>query len=171
MDIGMIVFRLVHIFSGVFWVGSLLVLTGFLQPAAAAAGPEGGHFMQRLYNRTRFAPVQGLAGALTVLSGLVMYWRDSAGLQLSWITSGTGLVLTTGALAGIVAGVVGGAMAGPPGRRLAALAQQVQAGGATPTAAQTAEMQALQKRVNQVTLWVTALLLLALAAMATARYF
>ncbi len=171
MDIGMIVLRLIHIFSGVFWVGSLLVVTGFLQPAAASAGAEGGRFMQRLFNQTRFGPVQGIAGALTVLSGLLMYLRDSAGLQLAWITSPSGLVLTIGALAGILAGVVGAALAGPAGTRLAALARELQASGTPPTAAQATQMQALQKRVNQVTLWATVLVVLALAAMATARYF
>ncbi len=171
MEIGMIVLRLIHIFSGVFWVGSLLVIVGFLQPAAALAGADGGRFMQSLYNRTRFGPVQGIAGALTVLSGLAMYLRDSAGLQIAWITSPSGLVLTIGGLAGILAGVVGGAMAGPAGARMAALTKQIQGSGAAPTAAQMTEMQALQKRVNQVTLWTTLLLVLALAAMATARYF
>jgi uncharacterized membrane protein len=171
MDIVLIILRLIHIFSGVFWVGATLVVTGFLQPAAAAAGPEGGKFMQRLFYQTRFGPAQGIAGALTILSGLAMYLRDSGGLQLAWITSGSGLVLTIGGLAGILAGVVGIVAGAPAGSRLAALTQQIQTSGAPPMAAQIAEIQPLQKRINQVTMWTTLLLIIALAAMATARYF
>ncbi len=170
MDVAMIILRLFHIFSGVFWVGATFVITGFLQPAAVAAGPEGGKFMQRLFYQTRFGPVQGIAGALTILSGLAMYLRDSAGLNLAWITSGSGLVLTIGGLAGILAAVVGIVAAAPAGTRLAALTKQIQTAGTAPTPEQTAEMQSLQKRINQVTLWTTVLLIVALAAMASARY-
>ena len=51
MDIVMIVLRLIHIVTGVFWVGGSFLLLSYIVPAADAAGPAGGQFMQRLMQR------------------------------------------------------------------------------------------------------------------------
>src|SRR5436190_689631 len=102
MDLVMIVLRLIHILTGVFWAGAAFILVQFILPAATAAGPAGGQFMQRLL-QTNFSRIVLAAGTLNVLAGLVMYWRDSGGLQLVWITTPTGLTLTLGGLAALIA--------------------------------------------------------------------
>ncbi len=43
-----ILLRLVHIFSGVFWVGGSAVSLLYLFPVANALGPDGAKFMQGL---------------------------------------------------------------------------------------------------------------------------
>ena len=54
-----------------------------------------------------------IVAGLTILSGAVLYWHDSNGLQAAWITSPTGLAFTIGGLAAILAFVLGGILIGP----------------------------------------------------------
>jgi len=169
MSLLFIILRLIHIFSGVFWAGTAFFFVSVLEPTIEASGPEGGKVMQRLA-QSRFPIVLPIAALLTVLSGLVMYWLDSGGLQAGWITSGTGLGFTIGAVAGLAAFVIGVFISRPAVARLGLLAQQVQASGGPPTPAQGAEIQALQKRTSQSALWTAILLALALIGMSIARY-
>lgn len=170
MDTTMVVLRVIHILSGVLWVGATFFLVWLLQPAVAAAGPEGGRFMQRLTSQRRFQVGMGVAAGLTVLSGLMLYGRDSAGFQRAWITTGTGLTLTVGGLASILAIVIGSVVQRPAVTRLQALARAGQGSGAAPTSAQMGEMQKLQQRISRSSLWVTVLLIVAVVGMSTARY-
>src|SRR3989475_13332023 len=108
VDATMILLRVIHPLSGVFWAGATFFLVGFLQPVVAASGPEGGRLMQRLTSQKRFQMAMPVAAGLTILSGLALYGRGSAGLQLAWITSGTGLVMALSSVAAILAVVSGG---------------------------------------------------------------
>jgi uncharacterized membrane protein len=45
--------RLIHILAGVFWVGAIFLIAGFLLPTARAMGREGGRFMQHLMLQRR----------------------------------------------------------------------------------------------------------------------
>ena len=56
IDTSMIILRVVHIVTGVIWVGSLFVVVVFVQPSAAALGPAGAPFMSEL-RRRRFVDV------------------------------------------------------------------------------------------------------------------
>lgn len=126
--------------------------------------------MQRLGTQTRFTMAMGLAGGLTILSGFAMYEHVSGRFQLAWMGTGTGLALTIGGLAGILAAIPGG-MVGAAGQRIGAVAREIASAGATPAPAQMAEIQSLQTRI-QVLLsrWTAILLLVAVVAMAAARY-
>jgi len=169
MDVLMIVLRLIHILSGVFWAGTAFFFVSFLEPTVEAAGPEGGKFMQKLA-QTRFAIALSMAGLLTVLSGLLMYWRDSGGFQVAWITTPTGLAFAVGGLAGILAFLIGFFVSRPAVARMTVIGQQAQAAGGPPSPEQMAEIQALQKRVGQGALRVALLLTVALIGMSVARY-
>src|SRR5438034_5087899 len=78
VDATMILLRVIHILSGVFWAGATFFLVGFLQPVVAASGPEGGRLMQRLTSQKRFQMAMPVAAGLTILSGLALYGRVSA---------------------------------------------------------------------------------------------
>jgi hypothetical protein len=168
MDILMIVLRLFHIISGVFWAGTAFFFVSFLQPVVRASGPEGGKVMQQLA-LSRFTTTIVAAGTLTVLSGLLMYWRDS-GFQLAWILSPTGIAFTIGGLAGLSGLGVAFSVSRPAIMRVAALAKEMMAAGGPPTPAQMGEIQALQARITQGGRWLAALLGIAVTAMAVARY-
>jgi hypothetical protein len=168
MDLLMVVLRLIHFVGGVFWAGTMFFIVVFLLPTVAAVGPAGGQFMQRLAVHTRFSMGMGIAAGLTILSGFGMYARVSSGFQGAWMASGTGVTLAIGALAAI-AGAISGGMTGSTGQRLGNLMSSVQAKGG-PTAAQTAEAQALQQRMSRLSHLTAVLLLIAVIMMAIARY-
>jgi len=100
MNVLMISMRVVHIFSGVFWVGVSFFNIGFLQPTVRATGAEGQKVMQHLSSQTRFTLTAYTAATLTLLSGWIMYWY-LFGFRFSVLSSGYGLFLTIGSIAGI----------------------------------------------------------------------
>ncbi len=107
---------------------------------------------------------------LTVVPGFIMYGRLSAGFNRAWVTSRPGLALATGAVASIIAVLIGVAVSRPAGEKLAALRKSLETEGRAPTAAQAAQLATLQSRVERGAQLVAALLVLAAAAMAVARY-
>lgn len=170
MDVVGIILRLIHIFAGVFWAGATFMVVGFVYPTVQELGPEGQRFMQRLVQQRKYTTYVSAAGGLTILAGLLLYWRDSGGLRIGWITSGFGLALTIGGLAAIATLVLGFAVTKPTVEGLAALGKEIQAGGKPPTPEQMARLQGLQRRMSQALMWTTVLLVIAVAGMAVARY-
>jgi putative copper export protein len=161
MDVELIVLRLLHVAVGAFWVGSVLFVAIFLGPSVRAAGPAGGEVMRRLMER-RFSPVIVIAAAVTVLSGLRLYWRMSSGLDPVWIGTPMGLCYTVGAISALIAFGIGLTVTLPAARRLGILMQTMQ--GPSP------ELAALSKRMAFGARWAAMLLAIALVLMAVARY-
>jgi uncharacterized membrane protein len=168
MDIYVVILRLIHIFSGIFWVGTSFFTIFFLQPSVRAAGPAGGAVMGRLAT-SRFPMVIGLVALLTVGAGVLLYWKDSGGFQASFITSAAGLTLGIGALGGFSAFVVSFGVQMPTTLRMGAIQKEIQASGQPPTPSHMQELQALQKRMEIVTRWGTVFMIIAVIGMATAR--
>ncbi|MEO8450798.1 MAG: hypothetical protein ABI647_13450 [Gemmatimonadota bacterium] len=161
--------RLIHIVVGVFWVGSVLFLTLYLIPTVQALGPAAGPFMDHL-TRVRKLPFGlVLATLLTLASGILLVWLDSAHFQAAWFRSGPGMTFTTGGTLALVSGFLGFLVSSPTARRLGTLAAATRAAG-QPTPEQVQEIQRLQARLGKVGILNAVLLLLATAAMATARY-
>jgi uncharacterized membrane protein len=165
MDIVIALVRLIHIFSAVFWAGSVFFTASILNPTVRASGAEGGRFMQRLATTGGMSRLVGAAAALTVVSGLLMYWPITSGLNVA-VVFGSRLALTLGALCGIAAGAVGGMVVGRASARLAELGQQVAAQGGPPTPAQASEMGQLQGQLGRGSMITAALVALALLGMA-----
>lgn len=162
--------RLVHILSGVFWVGSVLFFARFLLPTAAALGPAAGPVMDHL-TRVRRVPQALLgAGAINVLSGLALYWHDSMGFQAAWLGSRAGMVFGTGGVFALIAIFIGLTVNLPTAKRLGTLMVAIQASGGPPSPEQTAALRALQARLGSALRAVASLLVLATAAMSIARY-
>lgn len=170
MDLYVIVLRILHIFGGVFWAGTTFLFTGYLGPAIMAAGPEGSKFLQALLNQTRFLKVISAASGVTVLSGLLLYWRASGGLRPAWMSTGTGLGLTLGGLAGLAAFAIALGVQNRAGRRLARLGREVQASGGIPTPEQGAQMQAAAGAIRRGGQWSSIVLILSILGMAAAQY-
>lgn len=171
MSLGvLLVFRLVHVLSGVFWVGGILFLSRFVFPAARALGPAAGPVIDHL-NRVLKVPIALMGcGVLTILSGLGLFWNDSMGFKGPWMSSHTGMTFSLGALSAIIALGIGMTVNAPTAKRMGAVAAQIQAKGGPPTPEQAAEMQRLQHRLGGAAQVVTVLLLLTTAAMGLARY-
>jgi hypothetical protein len=166
----MVVLRLIHIVSGVFWVGAFVVMAGFLFPAVRVTGPQGGRVMQEVMQRRRLPVYLGVAAGLTILSGFVMYGRIAGATNGAWASTRPGMTYGIGGLAAILAVIVGAVVAGPAGRKLGKLGERVQASGGPPSAEQAAQMAALQVRMGRGMQAGAFLLLIALVAMAIGRY-
>jgi|SRR5215203_581680 len=161
--------RLVHILAGIFWVGSIFMLAGFLLPTLRATGREGGSFMQHLMQQRRLPVYLGTAMGLTMLSGFTMYGRMVLATQGAWARTPPGMAYGVGGLAAILAALAGVTVSGAAARRMAAVGQQAaQSGG--PSAEQQAEIGRLQGRMVFGSRLVAAFLAVAAAAMAIGRY-
>jgi uncharacterized membrane protein len=167
----MIALRLVHILAGIFWAGGVALLSWFILPAQSAVGQAGIAFMQELMMRRRARFYITTAMVLTVLSGLFMYARLAMTTEGVWAASTTAKVLGVGALAAIIAGGIGSAVGGSTAKKMAQLGATIQAAGGTPSEAQRAEMAALQAHAQKALRIVALLLVITVAAMASARYF
>ncbi len=166
----MIVLRLIHIICGVFWAGAAMTMAWFLLPASRAMGQPGAAFIRELMLKQKLRNFVVSAMALTVLSGLFMYIRMSVITHGVWSSSRMGITLGVGALAAIIAGGIGGAVTGRFAPKLMQLGETVQASGGPPTEAQRVEMEALGKKIQGGFRVIAILLLIAVAAMASARY-
>jgi len=102
-NILLIILRIIHIFSGIAWVGWGLFMLLFFVPTMQRLGPDGGKFMQNMLVHTQYALFLPLSAVLTVLSGIWMFIIVSSGFNVNWISQGQGIVLSLGALFGLLA--------------------------------------------------------------------
>jgi hypothetical protein len=169
----MIVFRILHIGAGVAWGGSVFLFVVLIQPSAAAIGPAAGPFvMELLAKRKLVSWLLSLAGT-TIAAGLFLYWRDwhdraSFG---DFVSSRFGIALTIGAVAAIGAFLVGLLGTKPNAARLIELATRATTseGGPPPEVAQ--EIPQVQARLKTLARVSFALIVVAVLAMSTARYW
>jgi uncharacterized membrane protein len=170
-DAYMIVFRVVHIATGVIWVGSLFVVVVFVQPTAGTLGPAGTPFMSEL-RRRRFVDVVFADAVFTVAAGSFLYWRDWHTYPSfhRWIGSGFGTTLTIGAVLAVSGLTVAATVTRPTIRRLVSLGRRMADSGGTPSPGDAARIGTLQRQLVVAERVSFALVLLAVVAMASARY-
>ena len=135
-----LVLRFVHIVGGVFWVGAVFLMVGFIFPTVRETGPAGGRFMQELMERRRLSVFMNSAAGLTMVSGFIMYGRITAATNGAWAGTRAGMTFGLGALATILAAIIGGAVVGRGAARLANLGQAAQAAGGAPSPEHAAEI-------------------------------
>jgi uncharacterized membrane protein len=165
-----VLLRLIHILAGIFWVGSMLLVAGFLFPAVRASGREGGRVMQHLMQQRRLPVYLAVAMLLTVLSGLTLYARLAAATHGAWASTTPGIAYGVGGLASILGAIAGMLISGSAGRRMAAIGSQNAGQTSGPSPDQQAEIARLQGRMVLGSRIAAGLLVIAAAAMATARY-
>lgn len=165
-----IVLRAVHIMLGVFWAGTVLFLNTLLLPSVVAAGPAGGQVMYQL-GRHRFHNVMGITSTLTVLSGATLLWLASAGFSLSWVESPVGATFCLGGAAAIASYLMGLLKVRPRVQHIERLQGELnQATTESLRAAHLGRMAQLRAEMTTWARWTAVLLLVAVGAMATARY-
>ena len=166
----LILFRIIHVLAGVFWVGTAVFTAAFLVPTVRAIGPAGGPVMQQLAQVRKLPLYLMAAMILTLLSGIGLYSRASGGFSSAWMQSGPGITFGIGGALGLVAGLIGMFIVSPTAKRTGALAAAMQGAGKPPSPEQQAEMQRLQARAGTYSALGAGLLVLATTAMAVARY-
>ncbi len=170
MDFYIIVLRIIHILSAVFWAGTAFFFAGFLEPTTQATAPESGRVMTHLAAKTRFSQTLAWAAILVVLSGGLLYWRVSGGLNANWLTSGTGIGLTIGAIAGLIAAGIGLSVSYPTIKRMAALGTKIAGAGGPPSPNQMQTIAGYQEKLRSAGQALAVLLVIAVLGMATAQY-
>jgi uncharacterized membrane protein len=169
----MIVFRFLHILAGVLWVGSAFLFVGFIGPSAAEAGPSGLPVLNAAVKKRKVAKVITILGGVTVLAGWILWLKDMS-LYPSlgdWLTSSFGLVLTIGGVIATISAFVGALGVGRNVERLVDLGNEVAASGGPPTPEQQSRLDQLSSSLERHGKTDLVLLLLAVIAMATARYW
>ena len=64
----MLILRLLHILTGVFWAGTIFFMVSYLEPSARAAGPDAAKVMGNIQKRGLMT-VLPIMALLTILSG------------------------------------------------------------------------------------------------------
>ncbi len=164
MDIAITLLRVIHIFSAIFWAGVTFFTLSILEPTVRASGPEGSRFMARLATVGGMSRTMGIAGAVVIISGLLMYGPVTGNLNPAVIFNGR-LALTLGAIAGLAAGVSGFLIQGRTSGRLAKLGAAIAAQGQPPSPAQAQELAALQAAMSRGTVISAVLMALAILGM------
>jgi hypothetical protein len=165
-----IVLRFIHVVAGALWVGMVVFTTFFVMPAVQEAGPEGGKVMAGLQRRGIMTLMPILAIG-TLISGIWLYIRATAGMHSEFARSPVGMAFGLGGLAAILAWLLGMAVLRPSMMKAMALAQSLgPSTSADDRQRVMAEAQKLRTRAaaaGRATAW---LLLFAVTAMAVARY-
>ena len=164
-----VVLRVIHIVGGVFWAGAVWVLARYIEPTAAAAGPEGGRFMQRFAGSGYTAAVVS-AGLGTIAAGVALLWMDSGGFQPAFMASRFGETISIGAASAILAAVVGIGLGARNAMRLKAVGAAIQGQAGGPTPEQLAQVQGIQTRLRLGGRIAAGLLVVTVVCMAVARY-
>jgi uncharacterized membrane protein len=166
----LLVLRLIHILTGIMWVGSGIYTTFFLVPALASTPAVMGQVVAGLQRRKVFV-VLPIVAALTILSGFRLLWIDSTGFASSYFATGTGKTFAIGGVAAIIAYVLAYRVGLPAMARAGAIAASL---GASTDAAErarlTPELDRLRRRGTIATTLAVVFGILAASTMAIARY-
>jgi uncharacterized membrane protein len=171
MNPEILILRLLHIFSGVFWAGGIFYLAFFIFPAVNGLGPDGGKFMQQLSRTKKMPTIMTINGLISVLAGLRLMMIDSANFQAEWFQSGMGLAITIGSVAAIGALIIGIFFNKPRADKMAKISSAVAASGVPPTPEQMQEIGKLKSQLEKGVKIMAWHLLFAVVLMATARYW
>ena len=166
MDIFLLLLRLVHILSGVLWVGGALMMNFFIVPTIGATAQAGKQFAGHLMTRTRLSMTLTISAILTVLAGWFLYWHDSQGFTSMWMSAGSGIGYGIGAVSALV-GFVFGIVLGQLNKKMAWVGSQIKG---EPTPEQLAQMQEIQNRLKVVSPINAISLIVAVVFMSIARY-
>jgi uncharacterized membrane protein len=160
------ILRTTHLTTGVLWVGAAAFIGFYLMPAIREQGPSGAAVMAGVVRRN-FPIVINVIGLLNVVSGLRMYMLSYSG---EWLKTGTGILLTVGAVCGLGAFVVGTTLQRPLATKLGQLAAAIREAGTPPSAAQQGELETLGRRLAAAARHNGALLVFTALCMAASRY-
>ena len=135
-----------HAFFGIIWAGATVLAGFFIVPSVFEAGPAAGPVMAGIARR-KMPIILSLAATIVVITGLRLYMLK---FTPEWLVTKEGIALSLGGLLALGAFVMGLFIQKPTAERLGALAAQIAASGAPPTAAQAAELQALRGRLLRI---------------------
>jgi uncharacterized membrane protein len=170
MDWLQVALRILHIGAGVLWVGGAALFSLYVEPTLNALGPDAEKVINELIEVRKVPMYFAATSTLAVLGGVLLYWRDSNGLQLSWITSPGGLAFTIGGVSAGAAWLGGNVFTRPAVEKVGAIGAEMKAAGGPPSAELIGRMGAAQERLRRIGRITLGLLVVTVIAMASARY-
>lgn len=169
MAFELLILRLIHILSGIFWVGSGLFTALFLFPALATPGIQPGPVIGALRKRGLMTALP-VAALLTIASGLRLMWMTSVGFSGEWFATAPGHAFATAGASAILAFLVSLLVARPAALKSAQLGGSLASVPEDQRAALGAELAKLRRRNAVSSTTVVILLVFAAAGMSVARY-
>lgn len=166
----LIILRLLHICTGVFWAGAVIYLAAFVTPAVKALGPEGGKFMQQLAKTNKLPVVMTIAATLNVICGILLLWKLSDGFQNPWVSSRQFMIFSTGGGLAIIAYLEGLFVTRPTVNKINQLGQSISKAGGPPTAEQAQQLNAYRGKIFKANNFVAFLLAVTVIFMSIAKY-
>ena len=161
--------RTVHIVFGAIWVGSAVFMALILEPRLRALGPaHQGPVMGAV--APAMGRVIGASATLTILTGIWLVQRLTYGPYLgSWDNwfGGRGYAILLGGISGVIAfgtGIATGVVA----NRMMEVGRSM---GGPPTPEQAARLQEMSRRITMLGRATAVLLVIAVVAMVSARWF
>ena len=164
-----LVLRFAHVFFGAIWVGMATFQVFFLGPALNEAGPDAGKVMAALTKR-RILVIMPIIALITIISGMWLLVRLGGENMAVVMASPMGKAFAWGGVIAILAFLIGILGMRPFMMRSMKLMQELPTAPPDRRATLQAEMQRLRARGTLLGKIVTAMLLIALALMAVARY-
>jgi uncharacterized membrane protein len=161
----LIALRLIHVVSGVLWVGGAALLAAFVLPAARDERDTA--YLRRLIWSRNLPRYLNVTLGLALLSGLTMYGNLAFVTQGAWARSRAGMTFALGGALAIVAALVATFVAAPAIHRALELTNGGSTTSPTPDAG---EVDRALSRYAAAMRLVVALLVGTAALMAVARY-
>ena len=168
MQAELIVLRIVHVLSGIIWVGTAVFMGFFLGPALSTMGPAAGQVMGGLQKR-KFMIVLPTVAVLALLSGLRLMMIASGNFGPGYFQTSSGRTFAGAGVLAILAFLIGIVVNRPTMVKMGQL-QQSMASDPVSKDAIAAEIKKLQNRMMFAGSVVTLLLIAAAVGMAVARY-
>lgn len=116
-----LIVRSVHVLLAATWIGTVAFLYLFLVRVLDDVGPAAGPVMVGM-GRRGISALMASVGGLTVLTGIWLYWRFTAGFDPTASATMSARVFGAGGVAGILALIIGGAIVSRNGKKMSALA-------------------------------------------------
>jgi uncharacterized membrane protein len=170
MHATIILIRVIHILSAIFWVGTLLFTTFYLFPTLASVGASADTVMAGLQKRGMLRAIPG-SGVVAILSGATLLWLTSGGSMSAYARTPVGRTFMNSGGIAILAFLIGIIVARPAGMKIIQVSKELNAAPPGPARdALEAQVASLRKRLSTTTIIVSLLVMLAAAGMAVARY-
>lgn len=163
----MVFLRMLHIGFGTFWVGSVLFFVLLLEPRLRALGPT----IQRPVMGTLMRvmpPALMLSSALSLATGVALTLKMRWGFLDTFFATGWGWAILIGSIGAVAAMIVGFGLLPVVTIRMQRLGRSIE--GRPPTADEARQLDRLNSRIMFLARSNSALLVISLGAMASARF-
>ena len=127
--------------------------------------------MLHVLRNRHFSEVVLVDALLTGAAGAVLFWRNTNGFELGLMTQTQTLGFTAGAVAGAIALLLFVVVGYPAGRRMVAIGNRLEVERRPPSEDEERILAISQRVLNRLGPTVLGFLIVAAAAMATARYW